>query len=130
MSNTPYNPQIQAPQPGQDSGGCCCECYSSSLGNSNLQQNPVPVNAESPIQVANVNPSRKELFLINTSAAGVVYIGLGFQPTQTQYSLALIPCSTSDDDGTGGIWISDMWQGAIFAIAFVDGCKLNFTEQV
>jgi hypothetical protein len=130
MGNPAYTPQNVAPQPGEDKPNCCAECHSDSLGNSNILPNPITINSDTSQQVCQSNPSRKELILVNTSVTDVIKIGLGFQPTQTNYTLALTPCINTDDDGTGGIWISDMWQGSIYAIAASDGCKVNFTEQV
>lgn len=123
-----------APQPNANQGGCCCECYSSSIGDSQTSQNPIQVpdgsSGQDAALIANKNPSRKEIFLINTSASAIVYIGLGYKPTTTSYSIALTNCTTSDDDGTGGIWVSDIWQGPIYALGSASGGKCNLTEEV
>lgn len=60
------------------------------------------------------NPNRKELFIVNRGTS-IIYIGLGSNPTSTQYHLALPACSSADD-GTGGVFISDIWQGDVYGI--------------
>lgn len=60
------------------------------------------------------NTSRKEVIIVNTDVV-TVYIGLGQTPTATAYHIALSPCTTAHD-GTGGVYISDIFQGAINAI--------------
>lgn len=65
------------------------------------------------------NPSRKECLVVNTGTA-VVYLGLGQTPTATAYHIALHPC-LSANDGTGGTWLSDVWQGGINAIGAASG---------
>lgn len=113
--------------------GCCNECYSNSIGTSNLFQNPVNVPIV-PIQLCNANSSRKELILVNTST-DFVYVSLG-QPPQPgnspspfAYSFVLAPCQAADD-GSGGVWISDIWQGTIFLSSFSGAGVVNFTEMV
>lgn len=127
----PYNPQAQAPQP---ETGCCYQCFSDSIGNSQIQKNPVLVPF-APIQLCNANPSRKQLILVNTSQ-DIVYVGLGSAPdpgdsvTPFAYNFALTACTTSPDDGTGGIWVSDIWQGPVYVSSQGNSGVVNFTELV
>jgi hypothetical protein len=60
------------------------------------------------------NANRKECIIVNTGTA-TVYLGLGQTPTATAYHIALSPCTVAND-GTGGVYISDIWLGAINAI--------------
>ena len=113
-----YNPQLNAPQPTTD---CCDACYSSSLGNSAPQPNPVLVDVGANVIVANVNPARKESILMNVGISPI-YIGLGFKPSPPNaagtdpgaYSFILVG-GTAIGDGLGGVWVNDIWQGQIQA---------------
>lgn len=128
----PSNIGNNVPAPNVSGEGCCNECYSSSIGNSGLFSNPIVIGSAA-LQIANGNPSRKELFLINTST-DIIYIGLGYAPSFNgnggSYSFALAPCLSAKDDGTGGIFVSDMWQGPIFAVSATGNGLLCFTEEV
>lgn len=91
-----------------------------------LFQNPVPV-ALSAFMIARENSSRREIMLVNVGIVAI-YIGYGFPPTSTNYSVALVACS-SPNDGTGGIWINDSWKGPVFVLAGgASGGAVNFTE--
>jgi hypothetical protein len=110
--------------------GCCnAECYSQTLGTSAKFPNPVEVDSINAVQICLPNTQRKETILVNTGTT-VIKVGLGLTPTQTAYSFALPPCNNSNDDGSGGVFVSDMWQGSIFAISDADGGSVCFTEEV
>jgi hypothetical protein len=65
------------------------------------------------------NASRKECVVANTGTTPV-YLGLGQAPTTSAYHICLAACATAND-GTGGIFTSDIWVGAINAICSVSG---------
>jgi hypothetical protein len=90
-----------------------------------LVQNPVTVGI-AVLQLALENRSRKELIIVNTGTTAI-YIGFGFNPTPTNYTMFLQPCSVAND-GTGGTIISDAWKGAVFCISSAAGGVLNFAE--
>lgn len=66
-------------------------------------------------QILASNSSRKQFLVVNTGV-NAVYLGLGQTPTATAYHVALSPCLTAND-GTGGTFLSNLWTGAINAIA-------------
>jgi hypothetical protein len=70
-------------------------------------------------EVLAANASRVECRIANTGTT-VVYIGLGQGPTMTAYHIALSGC-TSANDGTGGVYASSIFKGAINAIAASTG---------
>lgn len=65
-------------------------------------------------QILAANASRKEVIITNKDVV-TVYIGLGQTPTATAYHASLSPCAVAND-GTGGVFISDLFTGAINAI--------------
>jgi hypothetical protein len=66
------------------------------------------------------NAARLEATIVNTGTT-VVYIAVNGQvPTTTAYYIALSACSTAND-GTGGIWISDVVKGQVQAICGTSG---------
>lgn len=66
------------------------------------------------IQVLAANSNRKEVIITNTGTT-VIYLGLGATPTVTDYHVALSGC-TNANDGTGSVYVSDIWKGVINAI--------------
>ena len=60
------------------------------------------------------NPARREVIITNTDVV-VIYIALGQTPTSSAYHVALSPCQVAHD-GTGGIFLSDIFKGQINAI--------------
>jgi hypothetical protein len=60
------------------------------------------------------NANRLECTIVNTGIVPI-FIGLGKVPTATAYHIALSPCSVAND-GTGGVYVSDIWKGAVNAI--------------
>ncbi len=61
------------------------------------------------------NTSRLEAIIVNIDVV-TIYLALGGTPTAAAYHVALQPC-TAANDGTGGVFITDVWNGAIKAIA-------------
>jgi hypothetical protein len=73
------------------------------------------------------NEYRKRLIIQNTGIYPV-YLGLGAAPTTTNYHLALAGCSNSAGDGSGGVYLDEMWKGPVFAISSTAGATVNPTE--
>jgi hypothetical protein len=91
-----------------------------------LFPNPISVGT-SVLQIALANRTRKEMILVNVGTA-TIYVGFGFNPTPTNYSIFLQPCSAAND-GTGGIMIDEAWKGTVFVLAAgASGGLVNFTE--
>lgn len=90
-----------------------------------LVQNPVTVGIVV-LQLCLENRSRKELIIVNTGIT-TIYVGFGFTPTPTNFTIFLSPCTVAND-GTGGSLISDAWKGAVFAISSAAGGIVNFAE--
>jgi hypothetical protein len=91
-----------------------------------LFNNPVPV-ALSAFMLIRENSSRRELIIQNVGTTAI-YIGLGFPPTATNYTIALNACSAAND-GTGGILVNDSWIGPVFVLASAaSGGAVNQTE--
>lgn len=106
-------------------------CASAQVANNALAGNnpvPVPQTPATPAKILEANSDRKEIIIQNVSAV-VVYIGLGFQPTATSYSVALQQCGATHD-GTGGVYVSDNWKGAVYAIGAIAGGLVAITEEV
>lgn len=61
------------------------------------------------------NTSRKRAIVTNVGIFPI-YLGLGQTPTTAAYHVALSACSNSADDGSGGVYVLDIWDGAINAI--------------
>lgn len=78
-------------------------------------------------QVLASNANRKSLMIQNTGTT-VLKFTLGTNTvTQTVYHFALA-ASTGADDGTGGVYTSDMWTGAVRAISSSAGGTMVITE--
>jgi hypothetical protein len=78
-------------------------------------------------KVLSANGSRAELIVVNT---GTVPVFLGFgpaQPSATAYHVALAPCSSAND-GTGGSFVCDWWEGDVYAIAPAGGGTICIGE--
>jgi hypothetical protein len=73
------------------------------------------------------NTKRKECIVINSDTT-IIYLGLGQTPSATAYHVALSACSTAND-GTGGVFVSDLWKGAINAIGSASGGHVCVTEE-
>jgi hypothetical protein len=97
-----------------------------------LGNNPVTLpdgsTSANGLQLLDVNRDRKEVIIQNVGVT-TVYLGLGFVPSITSYSIALLPCATAHD-GTGGLYVSDAWVGAIYAIGALAGGQIAITEEV
>jgi uncharacterized protein YdaL len=61
------------------------------------------------------NSARKECIITNIGTT-VIYLGLGATPTAVNYHVALSGC-TNAHDGTGSVYLSDIWKGVINAIS-------------
>ena len=73
------------------------------------------------------NSSRRQVMVQNTGTT-TVYLALGgSNPTTTVYHLALKAC-TNANDGTGGVFITTMWNGAIQAISSAASGTVVVTE--
>lgn len=100
--------------------------------NTKVGNNPIPVpDGTTSVNAAlllDQNLERKELILQNVGTQ-IIYIGLGFPPSVTNYSIALLPCVVAHD-GSGGIFISDAWLGSTYAIGAAAGGLLALTEEV
>jgi hypothetical protein len=70
-------------------------------------------------QILVANGGRLEVRVVNTGTTAV-YLALGKTPTSTAYAVALSACSVAND-GTGGVWVSDLWKGSINAISGTSG---------
>lgn len=78
-------------------------------------------------QIVGTNPARRGLIVQNTGTT-TVYLALGGgSPTATVYHVALKACANGDD-GSGGIYLDDAWQGAVQAIGSAPGGTLVLTE--
>jgi len=91
------------------------------------QNNPWTVPVVS-TQVADVNSDRAELIMQNVGTT-VLYVGLGFPPSLTNYSFAL-SAGGAANDGTGGFFSSLVWKGSVFVISASAGGLLAITEEV
>jgi hypothetical protein len=60
------------------------------------------------------NVARREVMITNTDVVAV-YLGFGQVPTATAYHVVLAPCAVAHD-GSGGVFVSDVFTGAINAI--------------
>lgn len=80
----------------------------------------------SSVNVLSSNTARREVIIQNTDTT-VIYIGLGQTPTSTTYHVALKACSSAND-GTGGVYVSDLWTGQINAISSATGGHVVVTE--
>lgn len=114
-------PQLLGANPGSNNE--CC--FSSALGNSPLEPNPVSVGTVSK-QLCQKNLIRKEIIVLNVGTT-TIYLNLASPATGTQYTIPLSPCAAAHD-GTGGVYISDIWQGEIHAISSAAGGLVNITE--
>lgn len=77
-------------------------------------------------QILATNAVRKELIITNTGTV-TVYLALGQTPTSSAYHIALAPCGSAND-GTGGVYVSDIWKGAINAITAGSAGTVCVTE--
>jgi hypothetical protein len=76
--------------------------------------------------VLSSNAARREVIVVNTGAT-IIYLGLGQTPTATAYHVALKACAAAND-GTGGVFVSDMWTGQINAIGSASSGTVVVTE--
>lgn len=76
--------------------------------------------------VLSSNDKRKRAIVQNTGTT-IIYIGLGTIPTTNNYTIALAACTLAND-GTGGVLIEEMWQGAINAISSAVSGAIEVTE--
>lgn len=91
-------------------GSVPVEGAASSTSSSPLQQ----AVGTSSVNLLSANAARREVIVVNTGTT-VLYLGLGQTPTNTAYHVALKACGSAND-GTGGVYISDLFSGQINAI--------------
>lgn len=78
-------------------------------------------------QVLAANANRRGLMVQNTGTT-IIYLVLGAgTPTTSVYHVAL-KGGTAADDGTGAIYLDDVWTGAVQAIGSAGGGTLVLTE--
>jgi hypothetical protein len=70
-------------------------------------------------QILVANGGRLEVRVVNTGTTAV-YLAFGKTPSSTAYAVALSACSVAND-GTGGVWVSDLWKGNVNAISGTSG---------
>lgn len=79
------------------------------------------------VQILAANTSRKRVMVQNTGTT-IIKISLSStDPTQTVYHLAIAPGSIADD-GKGGVYIDEMWQGVVKAISSGAGGTVSVVE--
>lgn len=87
--------------------------------------NPVTVGL-TPLQILLDNPNRTELVVTNLGTTHI-YLGFGRVPTTTSYDFALAVAGVAND-GTGGVWITDQYTGAVYAISDGAGGSIAIKE--
>jgi hypothetical protein len=87
--------------------------------------NPVAVGVAA-VQLMLDNPNRTELAVSNVGTTHI-YLGFGRVPTALNYDFVLSP-SGSANDGSGGVWISDIFTGAVWAISDVAAGSVALKE--
>lgn len=86
-----------------------------------------PISATTPTLILQANPSRLEVLIQNTSTDVIFLILTQNKGSLTNFHIALA-ASSSANDGTGGIWISDLWKGPIYALSSTGAGTLAVTE--
>jgi hypothetical protein len=90
-------------------------------------QTTVGTSAE---QILAANGSRKGCAVQNTGTT-IIYLGLGHDPSNTEYAVALPACGIAND-GSSPCWDGTLsgvlWQGAIYAISSASGGTCAVTE--
>lgn len=78
-------------------------------------------------QILAANAGRKGLVIQNTGTT-ILYLVFGTStPTTSVYHYALSAC-TANDDGKGGAWFDDPWQGAVQALSSGSGGQCVIAE--
>lgn len=78
-------------------------------------------------QILAVNTGRRGMIIQNTGTT-VIYLTLGSAtPTASVYHIAL-KAAAAQDDGSGGVYLDDVWTGAVQAIGSGGGGTLVITE--
>jgi len=96
-----------------------------------LIQNPIPVDAgQTNYKVADSEPRRKEIQIVNTGITAI-YLKQGSAPVASKgdYHQILNACGTPND-GTGGFYISDIWQGTIYLDSSANGGTVVLAELI
>lgn len=78
-------------------------------------------------RILEANARRRGLLIQNTGTTVIKLVFGNTNPTATAYHVALAPASGADD-GTGGLYTDDAWQGPIRAISSGAGGTLVITE--
>lgn len=78
-------------------------------------------------QVLAANSARKQFMIQNTGTTVLKFRLDATDPTQTVYHFALSACASADD-GTGGVYVSDLYTGVVKAISATSGGTMVITE--
>lgn len=78
-------------------------------------------------QVIASNSSRKQFMIQNTGTTVLKFRLDSTDPTQTVYHFALQACAGADD-GSGGVYVSDLYTGVVKAISSASGGTMVITE--
>ena len=104
-------------------------CPSSQLNQPYQPSNPVAVGLTA-VKLMDANQLRKEFIIANTGTT-VIAIGFGPNPSITNGQfVVLLAGGSSSRDGTGGTFVSDMWQGQVWAISSAVSGEIVLTEMV
>src|ERR1043166_150444 len=77
--------------------------------------NPITVGT-TPVKLLDANPKRKE-FIITNSGTTIIVLKFTAPPNYNTGDFHIIlPASSVARDGTGGSFISDLWQGSVWAV--------------
>lgn len=79
------------------------------------------------VQLLAANASRKQVMVQNTGTTVIKLSLTDTDPTQTSYHIAL-KAGSAADDGLGGVFVSDLWQGIVRAISSAAGGTVVVTE--
>jgi hypothetical protein len=113
----------------QIASGFDSDCPSSQLNQPFASPNPIAVGT-SPVKLMDANSLRRELIIVNT---GTTILAIDFVPnpnyTTGQFRILLPPCSSSRD-GTGGVFVSDMWQGQVWIVSSASSGECVITEMI
>jgi hypothetical protein len=70
----------------------------------------------------------RKVVIIQNSNTVPVYLGFGIIPTTTNHNVELGACANYASDGSGGSFVSDVVDGAIYAISPNANGAINVTE--
>lgn len=91
--------------------------------------NPIAVGT-SPIKLMDFNECRKEVVIQNTGTT-VLAIKLAPNPNYAVGDFhVLLSAGTASRDGSGGIFVSDTWQGQIWIVSSAPGGECVIAEEI